>query len=98
MYTLNDLQSLNEQSQITKKLSSKKNSQKRYLMLIYNCEYDRVYYPLSLQYFNNIDYKLLIEQIRLLTIENQFLRSQVNCFILFEKKFLKKFLLFSFKI
>ena len=44
---------------------------KRYLILTYNAEFDRIYYPLSLPYCGKPDPVLLMAQIRQLTAENQ---------------------------
>ncbi|CAF4315876.1 unnamed protein product, partial [Rotaria magnacalcarata] len=61
-----------------KKTSTTKLSNKRYLILIYNVEYDRIYYPLSLRYCGRFDTLVLIEQIRQLTAENELLKSQLD--------------------
>lgn len=50
---------------------------KRYLILTYNAEYDRIYYPLSLPYCGKPDPVILMEQIRKLTTENRLLKSRV---------------------
>ncbi|CAF1528799.1 unnamed protein product, partial [Rotaria magnacalcarata] len=61
-----------------KKTSTTKLSNKRYLILIYNVEYDRIYYPLSLRYCGRSDTLVLIEQIRQLTAENELLKSRLD--------------------
>ena len=53
-------------------------SNKRYLILTYNAEFDRIYYPLSLPYCGKPDPVLLMAQIRQLTAENQLLHSKVD--------------------
>lgn len=80
MFTSDDLELIRQNQQISRNISSSKSSTKRYLMLIYNAEFDRIYYPLSLQYCGKPDPVILIEQIRQLATENQFLKSRVNVF------------------
>jgi hypothetical protein len=55
-------------------------SNKRYLILVYNVEYDRIYYPLSLRYCGKPNPAILMQQIRQLTAENHLLKSRVNSF------------------
>ncbi|CAF3521621.1 unnamed protein product [Rotaria sp. Silwood1] len=55
-----------------------KSSNKRYLILIYNTEYDRIYYPLSLRYCGKPDTIILIGQIHQLVTENESLKSQLG--------------------
>lgn len=76
--TSDDLQSL-RQNQM--KIKTKKSSTKRYLILIYTVEYDRIYYPLSLHYCAKPDPNLLLEQIDQLARENQLLKSRVISFL-----------------
>ncbi len=81
MFTCDDLESIrHKQQQHQRNISSTKLSTKRYLILIYNAEYDHIYYPLSLRYCGKPDPVILIEQIRQLAAENQLLKSQVNSF------------------
>ncbi|CAF0771506.1 unnamed protein product [Adineta steineri] len=51
---------------------------KRYLILTYNAEYDRIYYSLSLPYYEEPDSVILIRQ---LTAENYLLKSRVKIFL-----------------
>ena len=51
---------------------------KRYLILTYNAEYDRIYYPLALPYCGKPDPVVLMQQIRQLTVENRLLKSRVR--------------------
>ncbi|UJR23988.1 hypothetical protein I4U23_026954 [Adineta vaga] len=51
---------------------------KRYLILTYNAEYDRIYYPLSLPYCGKPDPVVLMQQIRQLTNENRLLKSRLE--------------------
>jgi hypothetical protein len=82
LFTSDDLELIRQNQQIPRNVPSSKSSTKRYLILIYNAEFDRIYYPLSLRYCGKPDPAILIEQIRQLATENQFLKSQVNTFIL----------------
>jgi len=50
---------------------------KRYLILTYNAEFDRIYYPLSLPYCGKPDPVVLMQQIRQLKAENRLLKSRV---------------------
>ncbi|CAF1159694.1 unnamed protein product [Adineta steineri] len=72
LLTCDDLDLLRKKQENHKK----KSSTKRYLMLIYNAEYDRIYYPLSLRYCDKSDQNSLIEQMHQLIIENQLLKNQ----------------------
>jgi hypothetical protein len=63
-----------------KQQSQRKVSTKRYLVLIYNAEFDCIYYPLSLRYCGKPDPIILIGQIHQLTTENQLLKSRVKLF------------------
>jgi len=57
---------------------------KRYLILTYNAEFDRIYYPLSLPYCGKPDPVVLMQQIRQLKAENRLLKSRVIisfCFV-----------------
>ena len=78
LFTCDDLQLLRQKQQMSEKSSSTKLSTKRYLILIYSAEYDRIYYPLSLRYCGKPDPNILLEQIHRLATENQLLKSQVN--------------------
>lgn len=78
LFTSNDLQLLRQKQQMSKMIPSSKISTKRYLILIYNVEYDRIYYPLSLRYCGKPDPNILLEQVHRLASENQLLKSQVN--------------------
>lgn len=53
---------------------------KRYLILTYNAEYDRIYYPLSLPYCGKPDPVVLMQQVRQLIAENRLLKSRVQEF------------------
>ncbi|UJR23986.1 hypothetical protein I4U23_026952 [Adineta vaga] len=51
---------------------------RRYLILTYNAEYDRIYYPLSLPYCGKPDPVVLMQQIRQLTNENRLSKSRLE--------------------
>ena len=74
----NELQFIRQKNQLKEKISQSKSSNKRYLILIYHAEYDRIYYPLSLRYCGKPNRIILIGQIRQLTMENQLLKAQVK--------------------
>ncbi|CAF2031266.1 unnamed protein product [Rotaria magnacalcarata] len=78
LFTTDDLEFIRKKQEDQKKTSTTKLSNKRYLILIYNVEYDRIYYPLSLRYCGRSDTLVLIEQIRQLTAENELLKSRLD--------------------
>ena len=69
---------IHKNQQGEKKISTTKLSPKRYLILIHDAEYDRIYYPLSLPYCGKPDPVALMQQVRQLTAENRLLKSRVN--------------------
>lgn len=58
-------------------MSSSKAKAKRYLILTYNVEFDRIHYPLALSYCGQPDPKLLQDIIRKLQAELDSNRNQV---------------------
>jgi len=77
-FTSDDLELIRKNQQNQRKSSATKFSTKRYLILIYNAEYDRICYPLTLRYCGKPDPVVLIEQIRQLATENQLLKSRLE--------------------
>ena len=82
LFTYDDLESLRKKRQgQPENLTHPANTQlanKRYLILTYNAEYDRIYYPLSLPYCGKPDPVSLRHQIRQLKAENQLFKSRVR--------------------
>ena len=87
LFTYDDLESLRKKRQgqaenLTHhhQPASTQLANKRYLILTYNAEYDRIYYPLSLPYCGKPDPVSLRQQIRQLKAENQLFKSRVMTF------------------
>jgi coiled-coil domain-containing protein 61 len=84
LFTYDDLEALRKKrqsGQTTNAPPSSSNVQlanKRYLILTYNAEFDRIYYPLSLPYCGKPDPVLLMQQLRQLKAENVLLKSRVS--------------------
>ncbi|CAF1002132.1 unnamed protein product [Rotaria sp. Silwood1] len=78
LFTSDDLDLIRKKQQDQNKSFKTKSSNKRYLILIYNTEYDRIYYPLSLRYCGKPDTIILIGQIHQLVTENESLKSQLG--------------------
>lgn len=101
MFTYDDLESLRKKRQGQSVHSTTHHqptniqlANKRYLILTYNAEYDRIYYPLSLPYCGKPDPVQLMQQIRQLKAENQLYKSRVNR--IETKIFFLKILFFDF--
>ncbi|CAF1460193.1 unnamed protein product [Rotaria magnacalcarata] len=83
LFTYDDLETLRKKRQgqagsITHHPANIQLANKRYLILTYNAEYDRIYYPLSLPYCGKPDPVILMQQIRQLTAENCLLKSRLE--------------------
>ncbi|CAF1106994.1 unnamed protein product [Rotaria sordida] len=78
LYTSDDLELIRKNQQDQNKISKTKSSNKRYLILIYNAEYDRICYPLSLRYCGKPDTVILVGQICQLATENELLKSRLG--------------------
>ncbi|CAF4817482.1 unnamed protein product, partial [Rotaria sp. Silwood2] len=83
LFTYDDLETLRKKRQgqsgsITNHPANIQLANKRYLILTYNAEYDRIYYPLSLPYCGKPDPVTLMQQIRQLTTENRLLKSRLE--------------------
>ncbi len=83
LFTYDDLEALRKKRQgqsgsITHHPTNIQLANKRYLILTYNAEYDRIYYPLSLPYCGKPDPVVLMQQVRQLTAENRLLKSRVK--------------------
>lgn len=85
LFTYDDLESLRRKRQgqtgpsNVVQPSNVQLANKRYLILTYNAEYDRIYYPLSLPYCGKPNPVDLMEKIRQLKAENEMFKSRVNC-------------------
>ncbi|CAF3456151.1 unnamed protein product [Rotaria sp. Silwood1] len=83
LFTYDDLETLRKKRQgqsgnIPNHPTNIQLANKRYLILTYNAEYDRIYYPLSLPYCGKPDPVILMQQIRQLTTENRLLKSRLE--------------------
>lgn len=85
LFTYNDLEQLrnkkmNNNSSITSlnNNNSNNNNNKRYLILTYNVEFDRINYPLQLNYQGKPDSNVLLDTIRKLKNEIKLNKSQSN--------------------
>ncbi|CAF4424618.1 unnamed protein product [Rotaria socialis] len=83
LFTYDDLETLRKKRQgqagsVTHHPANIQLANKRYLILTYNAEYDRIYYPLSLPYCGKPDPVILMQQIRQLTTENCLLKSRLE--------------------
>ncbi|CAF4285172.1 unnamed protein product, partial [Adineta steineri] len=83
LFTYDDLEALRKKRQgqsenLTHHTTNIQLANKRYLILTYNAEYDRIYYPLSLPYCGKPDPVILMQQIRQLTTENRLLKSKAS--------------------
>ncbi|CAF1168377.1 unnamed protein product [Adineta steineri] len=83
LFTYDDLEALRKKRQgqsenLTHHTTNIQLANKRYLILTYNAEYDRIYYPLSLPYCGKPDPVILMQQIRQLTTENRLLKSKLE--------------------
>ncbi|CAF2520138.1 unnamed protein product [Rotaria sp. Silwood2] len=78
LFTYDDIELIGKKQENKKKTSKTKPTNKRYLILIYNGEYDCIYYPLSLLYCGKPDTVILIGQIHQLATENELLKSRVG--------------------
>jgi len=78
LLTYADLQLLrNQKSNVTQASSESMNS-KRYLILTYSVEFDRIHYPLPLPYLGKPDPVALLRTIRELRAENEDLRKRIS--------------------
>ncbi|CAF1623594.1 unnamed protein product, partial [Didymodactylos carnosus] len=66
------------QASSTQQITPPALANKRYLILTYNAEYDRIYYPLSLPYCGKPDPVLSMNQIRELIKENRFYKTRLE--------------------
>ena len=83
LFTYDDLESLRQKRQnqctiVNCQSTNVRLANKRYLILTYNAEYDRIYYPLSLPYCGKPDPAVLMQQIRQLKNEKRILKCRVK--------------------
>ncbi|CAF1082746.1 unnamed protein product [Rotaria sordida] len=83
LFTYDDLETLRKKRQgqcgsVNNHPTNIQLANKRYLILTYNAEYDRIYYPLSLPFCGKPDPVVLMQQIRQLTTENRLLKSRLE--------------------
>ena len=101
LFTYDDLEALRKKRQGGSVVHQPANMQlanKRYLILTYNAEYDRIYYPLSLPYCGKPDPVVLMQQVRQLTAENRLLKSRVKISYRREFRLDRLFCLFVFSL